>query len=507
MNLTRRGLLRAVPASAGVAGPVRRPNVLFIMADQLRYDCLGANGNGIIRTPNLDRLAARGANFTRAYVQSPVCVPSRISFFTGRYPHSHKNRVNYTPYAGPDPMLQKMLQSAGYQTGSVGKLHFHPPTSTHAAGTGFDRVYLDDGVSSTDPFSDYVAWRKAHDPRRGIDHRTLARDVPAGGNPFRSAIGREHTPTAWVGLKSRELIREFASSPRPFFLFSSFFKPHAPYEVPEPYDRLYNDVEIPLPRQVDLDYIRTLPLPVRKMILRFTPQYGIDRRRLQWIYRSYYASVTMVDDEVGRILDELDQTGQARNTLIIFSVDHGDQLLEHGLFGKNVFFEPSVHAPLLASLPGAIRPGICDALTESVDVVPSVLDFCGLPVPERVQGRSFRALVTGGSSNRREFAFGENIMPEVITRPDGSGYGYTPGKGIDGVAHPDVKMVRSPRWKLNYYPGHSGELYDLENDPGEWKNLYSHAGQQGRVRDLKDALLDWMITAGEADQIAPKWLL
>ena len=145
MNLTRRALLRAVPASAGAAAPVRRPNVLFIMADQLCYDCLGVNGNRIIRTPNLDRLAARGANLTRAYVQSPVCVPSRISFFTGRYPHSHKNRVNYTPYAGQDPMLQKMLQSAGYQTGSVGKLHFFPPTSAHAASTGFDRVYLDDG--------------------------------------------------------------------------------------------------------------------------------------------------------------------------------------------------------------------------------------------------------------------------------------------------------------------------------------------------------------------------
>ncbi len=507
MKPTRRDLLGAVPASVAAAPQARRPNVLFLMADQLRYDCLGANGNGIIRTPNLDRLAARGANLTRAYVQSPVCVPSRVSFFTGRYPHSHKNRVNYTPYTGQDPMLQKMLQSAGYQTGSVGKLHFHPPTAAHAHSTGFDRVYLDDGVNSTDQFSDYVAWFKTRDARPGIDHRAVAKDVPPGRNPFRSVIAKENTLTAWVGLKSRELIREFAANQRPFFLFSSFFKPHAPYELPEPYDRLYNDVEIPLPRRVDLDHIRTLPLPVQKMILRFTPQYGMDRGRLQWIYRSYYAGVTMVDEEVGRILDELDRTGQAGNTLIIFSVDHGDQLLEHGLFGKNVFFEPSVRVPLLASLPGVIQPGKYDALAESVDVVPSVLDLCGLPVPHRVQGLSFRPLVCGGSYNRREFAFAENIMPEVITRRDGSGHGYAPGKGIDGIEHPDAKMVRSRQWKLNYYPGHAGELYDLENDPGEWNNLYTSAGHQGVVREMKDALLDWMITSDEADQIAPKWLL
>jgi arylsulfatase A-like enzyme len=141
-----------------------RPNVLVIFTDQLRFDCLGVNGNRIIKTPNLDRLGAGAANFTNAYVQAPVCVPSRISYLTGRYPHSHKNRVNYTPCDPREIMVQRIFSANGHQTGSVGKLHFYPPTAEHARSTGFDKVFLDDGVPSTDPYSDYVHWRKQHDP-------------------------------------------------------------------------------------------------------------------------------------------------------------------------------------------------------------------------------------------------------------------------------------------------------------------------------------------------------
>ena len=124
------------------------------MFDQWRFDCLGANGNGLIKTPNLDSLAARSANFSHTFVQAPVCVPSRISYLTGRYPHCHKNRVNYTPYRGAEPMLQRLLQQAGYKTGSVGKLHFMPPTAQHARTMGFDLVQLADGIPRMDRYSD-----------------------------------------------------------------------------------------------------------------------------------------------------------------------------------------------------------------------------------------------------------------------------------------------------------------------------------------------------------------
>jgi arylsulfatase len=493
MEMTRRGFLGTGAASLAAAAETR-PNVLIILADQFRWDCLGANGNRIIRTPNLDRLAAGASNFERAFVQSPVCVPARVSLLTGRYPHSHKNRVNYTPCDSREIFLQRMLHDAGYQTGSVGKLHYHPPTAEHARSTGFDKVQLDDGVGSADPYSDYVKWRKAHDPKASMGYSATA---PAGKNPFRGAIAYEYTPTHWTGEESCRMLREFAAVPRPFFLHCSFFKPHSPYTVPEPYDTMFDDVEIPLPKAVTLADIEKLPLPVQRIILRFNPQYAMDRKRLQWVYRSYYASVAMVDHEIGRILDELDRSGRTKDTIVIFSTDHGDQLLEHGLEGKNVFFEASVHLPLLVRFPGRIEPGRRRELTEMVDVMPSILQMCGMEIPTRVQGRPF---------GPREMVFGENIIPEVITGGKRD-FNFTPGVGIKDIRHPDAKMVRTDRWKLTHYPGHGGELYDLREDPGEERNLYADAGHKSTVQDLKAALLDWMITADENDQIAPRWLL
>jgi arylsulfatase len=491
-DLTRRTFLQSTAAAqAPVAG---RPNVLVIMFDQWRYDCLGANGNERIRTPNLDRLAARSLRFTNTFVQAPVCVPSRISYLTGRYPHCHKNRVNYTPYRGAEPMVQALLQKAGYRTGSVGKLHFRPGTNAHARTTGFDMVQLDDGIPRTDRDSDYAAWRRRNDPLAAACHYN---DTEKGaGNPFRARIDRQYTPTAWTGAETRRMLRELAGGSAPFFLFSSFFKPHAPYTVPAPFDAMYNDVEIPLPRRVDMDYIRTLPAPVQRMILRFKPAYDTDRSLLQWMWRSYYAGVTMLDEEVGQILAELDKTGKADNTAVFVLSDHGDQMLEHGLFGKNVFFEDSVRVPMLVHAPGRVAAGVRTELTEAIDVMPTILEMCGVETPGYVQGRSL--LREGG----RESVYCENVMPEVITN-GATGYAYEPGRGIDGIRHPDAKMIRTSRWKLNYYPGHEGELYDLEADPGEWRNLWR--SEPGRVAELKGALLDWLITADEQDQIARRW--
>ncbi|MEO7650033.1 MAG: sulfatase-like hydrolase/transferase, partial [Bryobacteraceae bacterium] len=141
--MTRRDFLAS--AAAQTLTTAKRPNVIVILTDQHRFDALAAHGNGIIRTPNLDRLAAQSANFSSAYVQSPVCVPSRVTLLTGRYPHSHKNRVNYTPCDPSEVFLQRILREAGYQTGSVGKLHYYPPTADYARSTGFDKVLLDDG--------------------------------------------------------------------------------------------------------------------------------------------------------------------------------------------------------------------------------------------------------------------------------------------------------------------------------------------------------------------------
>ena len=376
------------------ANGAERPNIVFIMTDQHRWDCIGANGNQLIKTPNLDRLASQGANLTHFFVQSPVCVPSRGSFFTGRYPHSHRNRVNYTPLDRDEVLMQRRLRDAGYATASVGKLHYHPPTKMEAKRTGFDFVELHDAVPALDRFSDYIAWLEGKDTKAANHHRALAKDIPAGKNPFRQAIDERYSETTWTGERTRHHIRELAHSDKPFFLFSSFWKPHSPFEVPQPFDAMYDDVMIPLPEQMTLEQIEKLPTPLRTLILRFRPSYDTDRERLQWMYRSYYGAISHIDREVGLILEELDSVGVSDNTIVVFSSDHGDQLLEHGLMGKNCFFEASVRVPCIIRFPQKVRSATYDELVESVDLLPTLFELAGIPEPYTSQGRSLAGLIT-----------------------------------------------------------------------------------------------------------------
>ncbi len=488
--------------------PAKPPNILFIMTDQHRWDCVGANGNQLIKTPNLDRLAAGGANFTHAFVQAPVCVPSRASFFTGRYPHAHRNRVNYTPLDRGEVLMQARLKKAGYVTASVGKLHLHPPTSQEARRTGFDFVELHDGVPYLDRFSDYVEWRKQNDPQPDIRYRALAKNVEPGKNPFRAAIADEYSDTSWVGARTRAHLKQLAKSGKPFFLYSSFWKPHSPFETCTPFDAMYDDVTIPLPPVVGMAEIGRFPVPLKKLILRGRPVYETDRTRLQWMYRSYYGAISHVDREIGRILDVLKETGQERDTIVVFSSDHGDQMLEHGLMGKNCFFDPSVRVPLMIRMPGRVKSNTYDELVESVDVLPTLFELAGLPEPYESQGRSLVPLIAPSEREYepRSAVFSENIIPEVITggRMD---FMFVKGKGIKGVRHPDAKMVRTRKWKYNYYPEGFAELYDIENDPGETRNLAGEAEHRDVETGMKDRLLKWLTTAGETDQIAPKWLV
>lgn len=198
-----------------------RPNILFIMTDQHRWDCIGANGNELIKTPNIDRLASEGANFTHFFVQAPVCVPSHVSFFTGRYPHSHQNRVNYTPLDRSEELMQSRLRNAGYATASVGKLHYYPPTVAEAKRTGFDSVEIHDATPALDRFSDYIAWREKNDPQASRPHRTLAKNIPEEKNHFRqeaspgSDTGFGIQLASVVGLPTR-LCTSVFNAPEPF---------------------------------------------------------------------------------------------------------------------------------------------------------------------------------------------------------------------------------------------------------------------------------------------------
>jgi arylsulfatase A-like enzyme len=491
------------------ASPPARPNILFIMTDQQRWDSIGANGNRLVNTPNLDRLAAGGANFTHAFVQSPVCVPSRISFFTGRYAHSHRNRVNYTPLDRSEKLMQARLREAGYQTAAVGKLHYYPPTKEEALRTGFDAVELHDGVPMTDAWSDYVRWRNGRDPLNYLPYRSVAKQIEPGKNPFRSSIDAQFTDTAWVGERSRDQLRRLAAAKQPFFLYASFWKPHGPFEVAAPYDSMYDNVEFPLPRRPTLADVEKFPPPLAKLVLRGGPTIlDLPAQRLEWMYRSYFGTISHVDAEIGGILDTLRQLGLEGNTIVVFSSDHGAQMMEHGIMDKNCFFEASVRVPFIVAWPGKIKPGKHAELVEAIDLLPTLLELAGLSEPTSCQGRSFAPLVadSGGKYVPREAVFSENIIPEVITGGNIE-MPFEKGRGVAGIRHPDAKMVRTQRWKYNYYPEGYAELYDLAADPGEYANLAGRPEQRAVEAGMKDRLLKWLTTADEADQIAPRWLL
>lgn len=509
LSATLAALSAAVLGAEENSSAPRRPNILFIMTDQQRWDCVGANGNAIIKTPNMDRLAARGANFSNAYVASPVCVPSRISFFTGRYAHSHRNRVNYTPLDHSEVLLQARLKEAGYRTASVGKLHYFPPTVENAKRTGFDIVELHDGVPFTDKWSDYVKWRQENDPKKDIYYRATAKNIEPGKNPFRAAIDTQYTDTTWTGERGRYWLSELAKGQQPFFLYVSFWKPHSPYEIGPPYDSMYDGANIPIPESVTADDLASMPLPLQKLSLRENPEvWKQSRERIEWIYRSYYGAISHVDHEIGLLLEALQASGQVENTLIVFSSDHGDQLFEHHIYGKNCFYDSSEKVPFMVSLPGKIKPAHYDQLVETVDLVPTLLDFIGVPEPREVQGRSFAPLIAdmGRSYKPHEAVFAENIIPEVITSGK-MDLPFEKDKGVDGIRHPDAKMVRTDRWKYCYYPDGYAELYDMKSDPGERSNLAGRPENHAIEEEMRTRLLNWLIDSAETDEIAPRWLL
>ena len=365
-------------------------NVLFIMADQLRYDCLGCNGNAAVKTPNTDRLAAESANFSSFFVQAPVCVPSRQTFFSGMYPRSHKNRVNYTSMDSSLTLMQRYFKRSGYNTAFAGKLHYFPPTREYALSTGFDCGLLHD-AGPTGKYSDYVAWldeQGALPP--GGNYRACRTDRP---NPYTAIIEDQYHETTWCGEQSRAFLRWLAGEGRPFFLFSSYWKPHSPFEVPEPWASMYNDTEIMPPRKASAEYLESLPPGLKAFALRDGGR-ELSDEELAWQYRAYYGAISQIDREVGLTLDLLGELGLAENTIVIFCSDHGDVMREHGMTGKNTFFDSAIHVPFMIRCPQAIKAGRYDQLTESTDVLGSLFTLCGLETPYCSQGRDFSGLIS-----------------------------------------------------------------------------------------------------------------
>ncbi len=455
----------------------KTPNILWICTDQQRYDTIGVLGNSHVSTPNIDSLVEEGVAFTHAYCQSPICTPSRASFLTGMYPSAvHLNGNGNDFFPSTYPLVTRTLADAGYDCGLIGKLHL---------ASAYRRIEprADDG---------YRYWQYSHAPRDdwevGHDYADWVRSkgyILGELNRDAAGVPAELHQTTWCAEKTIDFIHEERDGP--WLASVNIYDPHPPFNPPQSHRERFNPIDMPAPlfQESDLEQQRRLQnvdfqssgrtpdeLDIRNPILPKRPgrhsstevdlMSGKDARTLK---AAYYAMIQLLDEQIGRILETLKETGQRDNTLIIFTSDHGETLGDHGLIQKGCrFYEGLVRVPLIFSYPEQFVQGMkSDALVELTDKTPTLLELVGLPVPENMHGRSLLAILRGESNPRHHRDFVRCEYYDALDMPN----------------HTFATMYRDKRYKLVVYHGHEeGELYDLTEDPCEFDNLWHRAEKQ-----------------------------
>lgn len=476
------------------------PNVLWIMTDQHHARCLGCMGNPAIRTPNLDRLAADGVLFENAFCQSPVCMASRAALLTGRYPEAVRVRgMGVLPPS--ETTFPEVLRRNGYCTGAFGKVHLTPEKYTKQD-LGSDVPILDwrpfagDSCLShvpDDPFKEnygfgthvgcddacqgnFRAWlrRTAPELLDGVPERP---EPDGPGDLFVSPYPSEAHQSTYIASQAVEFI-ESQPQGAPWFTFCSFVAPHHPFEAPADQIARYDLDAMPLPRAnggVDMQDPPERLAPAIGEMERFPER--VQRR----IVQHYYASISLIDDCVGRLLATLEENGQRENTLVVFVADHGEFLGGHGLLRKPSFhYDDLLRVPLLLSCPGVAAGRREPGLVELIDVHPTLLGLMGLPLNPGVQGRDWSGALTGGGGIGRADIYSDMFRMDPMVCESGNGP-YTA-----------CQTLRTEHWKLNVYPTHPmacSQLFDLRNDPGESRNLFHDPGARDRREEMLWRLL------------------
>ena len=413
----------------------QRPNFVFILTDDQRFDAMSCAGHPFVRTPNIDRIANEGARFTNAFVTISLCAPSRGCFLTGRYAHSHGVMNNSTQFNDEVPTFPSVLQKAGYKTAYVGKWHMDGQEGPRP---GFDRWVSFKGQGVYD------------DPVLNIDGKT------------------QKTPGYMT-----DLLTDFAvdwlkgKRDAPFCLYLAHKAVHGPFKPAARHADLYSDAKITLPDTVNEDMTgRPQWFSQRQEATKETGEAFAER------IRNYYRTLAAVDESAGRVLKTLDDMGALDNTVIVFCGDNGFFEGEHGMLDKRAAYEESIRIPFVMRYPKLIKPKtLIDDMALHIDVCPTFLDLAGVQAPKGVQGRSLKPLLNGQTAGWRE-----DFLYEY----------FRDGKYVT----PPMKCVRTKQWKYVEYPEIPGaeELYDLKADPKELKNLAKDPSAAKTLGDMKARL-------------------
>lgn len=502
-------------------------NVLFIMCDQLRWDYLSCYGHPHLKTPNIDALAARGVRFDRAYVQSPVCGPSRMSFYTGRTVFSHGATWNRVPLPIGEYTIGDYLRPHGLRVALAGKTHMREDRDGMArlgltretdiglilSEGGFEPFERDDGLhplaaeAKTLSYNDWLRslgydgdnpWNSWANSAEGPDGEILS-GWALRNSRYPARIRQEHSETPFITDRGLAFMRECGE--RPWLLHLSYIKPHWPYMAPAPYHAMYSqDTILPVRRALAE---RETAHPVFAAFMDHEPGRSFSCEEVRrTVIPAYMGLVRQIDDQLGRVFDYLESSGRIRDTLIVFTSDHGDYLGDHWLGEKELFHEPSVRVPLIICDPDpradALRGRVCGALVEAIDVVPTFLDALDLDCPRhRLEGRSLLPFLRGPDPDTWRTA--------VFSEIDYAAYRAREALN-SGVNDSRAYMLRTDRWKYVHFKGFRPQLFDLSEDPDEFADLGSSPAHENVRQQLHARLLDRLTDRRNRVTVDDEWV-
>ncbi len=459
-----------------------RTNVLFILSDQHNAKVLGHKGHPDVKTPEIDRLAAEGVRFDLAVTQNPICTPSRVSWLSGQYCHNH----GFYALSGPNPgglptVFGHFKRYGGYRTAAIGKIHcpenwveddcdcFHEVCGCSIGGRSAEyQSYLDERDMKEDHNGLYEFGAKG---RQRVDGRA-------------SFMKYEDSMEAWSSRKAIEFMEECRAGGEPFFVHVSLPKPHQCYTPSEPFWSMYDESKLTLPPNADYEmtmkapHLRRSAEGWRKREWQVFEPRTFEAGRLRKLH-GYLGNVSHVDHSVGELMTFLDEAGLAENTIVIYSSDHGDYACEHGQMEKapGICSDAITRIPFIWRSPGMFRAGhCCEEIVETVDMVNTACSLCGLPEMQTADGKDITHLLEGKEGAVHEIGVTEFAWSKAVYK-DGYRLVYYP-RELFAKEHPDG----------------FGELYDLDADPWEMRNLYFEPELQNKVRELERDLTDWIVT-------------